>query len=79
MHVQCHVKFMKNRLPCGSISCSGTSGDKTENLEFLAKLAEEEKFKLFIEKTYRLEDIAAAHAHVDSGRKRGSIVIVMDN
>ncbi|MCF6326343.1 MAG: NAD(P)-dependent alcohol dehydrogenase [Devosiaceae bacterium] len=58
---------------------SGTSGDNAVDLQFLAELAEAGKFKPFIEKTYRLEDIVAAHRHVDSGRKRGSIVIVMDN
>ncbi len=56
---------------------SGTSGDKAENLAVLAELAEAGKFRPFIQKAYDFTEIVAAHRHVDSGRKRGSIVVVM--
>jgi NADPH:quinone reductase-like Zn-dependent oxidoreductase len=46
-----------------------------EDLRFLAKLIERGKFTPVIEQIYPFEEIAKAHAHVDTGRKRGSVVI----
>jgi len=49
--------------------------EKTENLERIKELAEQEKLKPFIDKTFALDEIVSAHEHVDSGRKRGNVVI----
>ncbi len=49
--------------------------DRAEDLLVLADLARAGKFAPFIERVHEFEDIGAAHAHVDSGRKRGSVVV----
>ena len=62
----------------GKMVLSGSPRDKSEELKFLVKLASEGKFKPHIDKVYLLEEIANAHAYVDSGRKRGSVVINLE-
>jgi NADPH:quinone reductase-like Zn-dependent oxidoreductase len=49
--------------------------EKTEHLERIKELAEQGKLKPFIDKTFTLDEIVPAHEYVDSGRKRGNVVI----
>lgn len=49
-----------------------------ENLEFLKELAEKNKFTPVIDKTYKLEDIVEATKYVESGRKVGNVVILVN-
>ncbi len=56
---------------------TGTPKDKSKDLQFLAELVEKGKYKPHIDNIYSLEEIVAAHSYVDSGRKRGSVVITM--
>jgi NADPH:quinone reductase-like Zn-dependent oxidoreductase len=49
--------------------------EKTQNLERIKELAEHGKLKPFIDKTFKLDEIVNAHKYVDSGRKRGNVVI----
>ncbi|MGR3812028.1 NAD(P)-dependent alcohol dehydrogenase [Jiulongibacter sp. NS-SX5] len=46
-----------------------------QNLEYLASLVAEEKLRVVIDKVYDLNQIVTAHSYVDSGRKRGNVVI----
>ena len=46
-----------------------------EGLAQLKTWAEEGKLHAFIDKTFTLEQIVEAHKHVDSGRKRGNVLI----
>jgi len=53
--------------------------EKTENLERIKEFAEQGKLKPFIDKTFTLDEIVPAHEYVDSGRKRGNVVIEIVN
>jgi NADPH:quinone reductase-like Zn-dependent oxidoreductase len=46
-----------------------------EDLAFLADLAEADQFRAVRDRTYDLADIAEAHRYVDTGRKRGNVVV----
>jgi len=48
-------------------------------LEVLSSLFDEGKLHANIEKVYALEDAAQAHSHVDSGRKKGNVVIRLED
>lgn len=51
--------------------------EKRADLEYLRERAEDSTFVPVIETCYPLADIAAAHRHVDSGHKKGNVVINM--
>ena len=50
-----------------------------EDLEYLAKLAEEGVLKPVIDSIYPLEDIVQAHARVDTGHKVGNVLVTMEH
>ena len=56
---------------------AGPATDRAEDLRFLAGLAEGGEFKPVIGRRYPLDQIREAHAYVDSGRKRGNVVITV--
>lgn len=56
---------------------AGPATEKAEDLELLARLAEAGEFRPVIDRVYSFKEIVDAHRHVDSGRKKGNVVITM--
>lgn len=59
------------------VSTKMITKESLELLDEIKSMAELEAIHPFIDKTYSLEEIRKAHAYVDTGRKRGNIVITI--
>ncbi|MGB3365849.1 MAG: zinc-binding dehydrogenase, partial [Acidaminobacteraceae bacterium] len=57
----------------------GTSDHRSEHLIYLRTLIEKEEIKAIIDKIYPLEDIVKAHQYVESGLKKGNLIIRVDH
>jgi NADPH:quinone reductase-like Zn-dependent oxidoreductase len=56
---------------------AGMAPDRKEDLVFLTQLLEAGKIRAVIDRRYPFEQTAAAHRYVDTGRKKGSVVITV--
>jgi len=56
---------------------AGVALGSQEDLRFLARLAEEGEFEPVIDRRYPLEQIVEAHRYVDTGRKRGNVIVTV--
>lgn len=56
---------------------SGVIKETVEDMNFFKKLIEKGQLKAVIDRSFSLDQIAAAHAHVDSGHKRGNVIVTM--
>jgi NADPH:quinone reductase-like Zn-dependent oxidoreductase len=56
---------------------AGPAAERAEDLRLLAKLAETGAFNPVIDRRYPLQNIVEAHRYVDTGRKKGNVVITV--
>jgi NADPH:quinone reductase-like Zn-dependent oxidoreductase len=56
----------------------GTAKAKSSDLRLLAGLAERGEYAPVIDRRYRFDEIVEAHRYVDTGRKRGNVVITVE-
>ena len=54
---------------------AGTSAERPDHLQRLAELLAAGRLRPVIDRVYRFSDIAAAHARVDTGHKRGAVIV----
>lgn len=58
-----------------TVAAADIASEKTEYLALLSQLYEDKKFVANIDKVYPMEVVVDAHKYVDSGRKKGNVVL----
>ena len=69
------LKLLRGMFLINKRLIGGTSPQRKEDLIFLRELIEIGALKSVIDRTYSLAEMATAHEYVESGRKKGNLVI----
>ena len=56
---------------------SGVADERVADLAWLAEKVQSGEVQPVVDRTFRLEDIVEAHQYVESGRKKGNVVVTM--
>ncbi len=76
---QDRAKLMNDNCKFVTVAGLDVSSEKKSDLVFLADLFDRNEYRAVIDKTYSLEDIVEAHHYVDTGRKKGCVVITVQH
>jgi len=72
------MAFLINTFTRKSVVVGASDYDRSD-LDYMAKLVVKKKLKIVIDRVFSLEDIKAAHEYVESGMKKGNVVINVVN
>ncbi|UYN99517.1 MAG: NAD(P)-dependent alcohol dehydrogenase [Devosia sp.] len=61
----------------GTRMIAGPAAERAEDIVELARLAEAGTYVSHVDRVFSFSDLPAAHAYVDTGRKRGSVVVTV--
>lgn len=60
-----------------SVNGSEYASETKQQLQLLKELFEKKAFKAIIDKTFQMDEIKEAHRYVESGRKKGNVVLLI--
>ncbi|MCC5815442.1 MAG: zinc-binding dehydrogenase, partial [Leptospira sp.] len=69
------IPYLNKNGKFASVEGWEVASETKEQLELMKELLESGKMKAVIERTYPLEEIVEAHRYVDTGRKKGNVVV----
>lgn len=61
----------------GKRMIGGVASEKVEILQAVVDLAEKGQFQPVIDRCYQFHELVAAHTHVDTGHKKGNVVVTL--